>query len=326
MPDISIIIPNYNDSADLPACVERFLSQTLQPTEILIIDDGSTDQSVTVIQNLQNKHPGIKYIQHPENLGVCHAVNTGITNAKGEFIACISVTDMVDPTFLEVTHNALQEETKAAFCATSYRTLNQSTGEKITHNAMTDLGFWFCQHDQPTYLSQKDAEVLLSKRFFWPPSNGTLFRKNLVLESGGYLPTLKWHSDWYMIFYLLFKHGAVFISHPYTTFKLESKAYSAQGMNSFRQQSLVMKNVLMSFKEKAYSEFRKNAIQCPSIFSPFIKQTLFASIQHPRNWDITISVFWWWLKEILTGRRPSILRRSKQYQNSEKLRQERSAE
>ncbi|WP_368658033.1 glycosyltransferase family 2 protein [Metabacillus halosaccharovorans] len=82
---VSIVMPVYNREDTLKASIQSVLDQTYRSFEFIIVDDASTDQSAAVIQSFNDKR--IKYIAHSENLGGSEARNTGVNNARGEWIA-----------------------------------------------------------------------------------------------------------------------------------------------------------------------------------------------------------------------------------------------
>lgn len=85
MPKITVIIPIYNQDAYIRECLDSVISQTLKEIEIICIDDGSTDYTLSVLNEYAWKDHRIKIISHP-NHGVAYSRNTGIEHAEGEFL------------------------------------------------------------------------------------------------------------------------------------------------------------------------------------------------------------------------------------------------
>lgn len=98
VPLISVVIPNYNNGPFLIECLESVLVQTYKNIEIILVDDGSTDNSLQVLLSFQDR---ISLIT-TENRGPSAARNTGILNAKGEFIAFLDSDDIWEPTKLKL--------------------------------------------------------------------------------------------------------------------------------------------------------------------------------------------------------------------------------
>lgn len=95
---ISVIIPAYNAAKTIVCCVESLLSQTYQDWELIIMDDGSTDNTLDVCQSFQDKRI---QVYHKPNGGVSSARNYGMTYAKGEYIAFVDADDYLEPMYLE---------------------------------------------------------------------------------------------------------------------------------------------------------------------------------------------------------------------------------
>ena len=97
MKTVSVVIPNYNNEGYVARAIESVLSQTFTDYEIIVVDDGSTDNSKRVINTFGNK---VQYI-FQENRGLGGARNTGILASNSEFIGLLDADDEWQPTFLE---------------------------------------------------------------------------------------------------------------------------------------------------------------------------------------------------------------------------------
>ncbi|MCB0208672.1 MAG: glycosyltransferase family 2 protein [Anaerolineae bacterium] len=97
-PQVSIVIPNWNTQRWLPGCLDALKAQTFDDFEIIMVDNGSTDDSVVFIQ--QN-YPHVRVIGLPENRGFAVAVNTGIKASQSEYIVLLNVDTVPRPCWLE---------------------------------------------------------------------------------------------------------------------------------------------------------------------------------------------------------------------------------
>lgn len=97
---ISVIIPIYNTEKHLNKCLDSVLSQTYHDFEIIVINDGSPDNSLKILKSYEAKHNNIKVFSQ-KNSGVSEARNLGIKKAKGEYIVFIDSDDYVSPNYLE---------------------------------------------------------------------------------------------------------------------------------------------------------------------------------------------------------------------------------
>ena len=97
---ISIIIPVYNSEKYLAGCLESVLGQTYKELEIIIVDDGSTDSSLSIARSYANTDSHIKFF-HKENGGVSSARNKGLEEASGAYVAFVDSDDMLMPDMCE---------------------------------------------------------------------------------------------------------------------------------------------------------------------------------------------------------------------------------
>ena len=103
---ISVVVPVYNVSEYLERCVTSLLNQTFTGIEILLIDDGSTDNSGELCDRYAELDPRVKVI-HQKNMGLSGARNTGIDNATGDYIFFCDSDDFIQREALEYMHNKL---------------------------------------------------------------------------------------------------------------------------------------------------------------------------------------------------------------------------
>lgn len=116
VPEISVIVPVYNVQDYLEKCVDSILNQTFGNLEILLVDDGSTDESGRICDRLARDHSRIR-VFHQENRGLSDARNTGIRNASGDLIGLVDSDDYLAPEMYDRLYGALTEaDAQAAVC------------------------------------------------------------------------------------------------------------------------------------------------------------------------------------------------------------------
>src|SRR5262245_12472002 len=111
----SVVIPNFNHGKLLPRAVHALMAQRPLPAEIIIVNDGSTDDSNSVIAALQLRFPCIRGIDHAVNRGVAAGMNEGLEGATGEFIYFLAADDFCLPGLLSRAQSALLSYPEAAF-------------------------------------------------------------------------------------------------------------------------------------------------------------------------------------------------------------------
>lgn len=116
---ISVIIPVYNVENYIEKCLETLINQTYKKLEIILIDDGSSDNSGNICDKYQKEDSRIKVI-HKKNEGASEARNVGIEQATGKYLAFVDADDYIDYTMLEKMYNQIkQDNAQIVFCGYS---------------------------------------------------------------------------------------------------------------------------------------------------------------------------------------------------------------
>ena len=102
-PKLSIIIPTFNSEKTLRNTLHSVVNQQYNPIECLIIDGGSTDTTISIVQEFSDKHPFIRFVSEPDQ-GIYDAMNKGIDMASGDFLYFLGSDDLLysDQTLLEI--------------------------------------------------------------------------------------------------------------------------------------------------------------------------------------------------------------------------------
>ena len=163
---ISIIIPIYNIATYLPRCLDSVCKQTYPNLEIILIDDGSADNSLEICQQYAQKDARIR-VFHQENKGVSAARNLGLKKTSGEFITFIDGDDWVVPHYVQCLFDLIEE----------YKT-DIAIGGVVNATSSSSLVFPNGSHSRGI-IRQEDA-------FFNPPHNTSiniaskLYRKSVL--------------------------------------------------------------------------------------------------------------------------------------------------
>ena len=127
-PEVTVLMPVYNGSRDIKVAIESILNQSFKNFEFLIIDDGSEDNSVEIIENYAAADDRIVLIKNAKNSGIVYSLNVGIALSKGKFIARMDADDISMPDRFEKQINLLSS-TNADICGSHWLVMN--TNEKI---------------------------------------------------------------------------------------------------------------------------------------------------------------------------------------------------
>lgn len=114
MPRVSVVIPTYNRSGVIGAAIHSIMEQTYQDFEIICVDDGSTDDTESVVQKLDR----VRYVKMPVNQGISAARNVGMSLANGEYIAIMDSDDVALPGRLKAQVEFLDNNKSVVVCGT----------------------------------------------------------------------------------------------------------------------------------------------------------------------------------------------------------------
>jgi glycosyltransferase involved in cell wall biosynthesis len=198
---ISVVIPAYNAARFLPRCLQSVFAQTLKPDEVIVVDDGSTDNTAAVAAEL-----GARVISH-KNSGVSATKNAGIRNASGEWIALLDADDMWAPEKLERQIASIQPNTVLVYTGTRIFDDNGVRGEARGIDATS-------AKKMPRYRN------LIS-------NSSVLVRRRTITQGGGFREDISDSEDWEMWFRLQRLGQFEVVSDPLTDYYVYPNSLSA---------------------------------------------------------------------------------------------------
>ena len=133
-PKVTVIMPAYNASPFIEAAVRSVMAQTVTDWELLVIDDGSRDDTCKIVQALSAEDSRVHLLKNEQNMGVANTRNRGLSLCRGQFAAFLDSDDIWLPEKLQKQMDLL-ENTGAALCYTSYGIMDaegkQSRGDYL---------------------------------------------------------------------------------------------------------------------------------------------------------------------------------------------------
>jgi len=212
-PTVTVIIPTYNRAHLVCRAIQIVLNQTYKDFELIIVDDGSTDNTEDIIKEFKKKDERIKYIRHKKNKGGSAARNTGIKAAKGEYIA-----------FQDSDDEWLPEKLKKQM------EIFKNTSSKI---GVVYTGFWRIKDNKKTYIpqswvKQKNGNIyseILKGNFVGTPT--ILTKKKCFKKVGSFDERLPQLQDWELVIRLSKYYNFKCIDEPLLTSYYTTDSISA---------------------------------------------------------------------------------------------------
>ena len=245
---VSVVIPSYNYGRFIGDAIRSVLDQTLPPSEIIVVDDGSTDQTPAVVETFGD---AVRYIRQ-DNAGVCAARNRGVDESVSELVSFLDADDTWEPTNLEkqVARFEIDQEIGLVHCA--MREFDSETGETTRfymdgaeEGVADSLLLW----EGPTIVGPGGAVTVSRKAFD---------------RVGGFDTRMKVGEDWDFCYRVarLFKIG--FVAEPLVNYRKHNAAAHRnvenmeRGMMMFYEKAFATDDPeILKLRSRAYGNFHK---------------------------------------------------------------------
>ena len=229
MVEISVVIPAYNAIEFLDEAMNSIINQSFRDLEIICVDDGSTDNTLEVLQSYASRDSRIQ-VYHQENQGPGGATNTGIAKAKGKYIYLMDADDVLDLNALEELYNIMEEKDLdfVIFKAIHY---DQDT-DKYYENDYYTMPILH-EHVGDSVFNWKDLGNVIFNMCVTPWSK--LYRHDLIKESGAKFPLHLIYHDNIFFFEILFNSSRIYF---YDKFLYKRRVHSSSLVNSHNEKSV----------------------------------------------------------------------------------------
>ena len=208
---ISIVIPAFNCEKTIGRCLDSALAQTWSNTEIIAVDDGSTDQTGSILDTYQKEHGNIRVI-HQENSGVAAARNAGIKAAEGVWLVTLDADDYIDPEMLKAMHDAAAAA-DAQLCICGFRMVYEEDKRKEVRQLAEDFEGDLAELLNTVLLPLYDRQLLNNQ-------NNKLYRLDLIREHEiFYDPAMQINEDlWFSLTYLRYCREIAVLKRPFLNY------------------------------------------------------------------------------------------------------------
>lgn len=195
----SIIIPVYNKGQYIKKALDSVLAQTWRDFELVVVDDGSMDDSLSVAKSILNECPIPHQVLHQENSGVSTARNNGVAVSHGDFICFLDADDWWAPSYLEKMDILIREYPNAGIYGMNYYIVKHGESRIAVHYAQTGY-INYCQSYRKLQMPLWTGAVCIPRFVF--------------SETGGFKPTLKLGEDFDVWIRIALKYKVAFSEEP----------------------------------------------------------------------------------------------------------------
>jgi len=212
-PRVSVIIPAYNAAAHLTDAVSSVLNQSFKDLEVVVVDDGSTDETPAIIDSFGDR---IRHVRR-KNGGVAEALNTGIALARGKYVGLLAADDLVRPGATEIQVRLLEQHPGAA--------LLHGGAYEIDETGAT-LGVR--QRRGPTTVIESSREAV--KRLLRGNDivcSSVMMRRSALSEVSGFNQECMPGEDWEMWLKLAARYDLIYTSAILASYRIHSQSLTA---------------------------------------------------------------------------------------------------
>jgi glycosyltransferase involved in cell wall biosynthesis len=217
-PSIAVILPNRNDARYLPRCLRSVLEQEVQPDELIVIDDQSTDDSVAVIRSLIAGHAHARLLECTVNLGVYGAVDEGLKQSRSEYALFLASNDFVLPGIFARAKACLASAPGAGvWSALAWIVDEQDRPLRLHPSPVVAL------HD--THIPAHRCIEFAHRLGNWFTGTTLIYRRDALEEAGRFDPVFMGMADLFTALIVAGRHGAVYTPEPYAAIRKHADSY-----------------------------------------------------------------------------------------------------
>jgi glycosyltransferase involved in cell wall biosynthesis len=216
---LTVVIPHFNQRDFLPRAVASILEGETREIDIIIVDDGSTDDSEVMLAFLEALNPRITVIRSKTNQGAPAALNTGLAAARSRYVSFLGADDLVTPNLYMPLVRALDNKPAAAL-ACSQIAIVGSDGSLRGIRPITPPSF------RTEYLDPQTICRRIESTDHWICSTTAVYRTDLLRVAGGFDVTLGVFHDIIVERILAFQHGFVYVPGVRAVFRVAASTLS----------------------------------------------------------------------------------------------------
>lgn len=201
----SVVIPVYNKAPYIAKAIQSVLDQTFTDFELVVVDDGSKDDSVTIVTNSLEGQPHCRLIRQ-ENWGVSMARNKGVAVSNGDYLCFLDADDWWEPTFLEELSKLIVEFPDAGIYGTNYTIVNEAKHKTRVAKIGVEEDF------EKGYINYCKA---YASTMYMPLWTGAVCIPRPIFEmTDGFAKGIKLGEDFLLWIHIALNHKVVFLNKP----------------------------------------------------------------------------------------------------------------
>lgn len=305
MSSVAVVLCNYNHAKYLPDSLGHICAQMRAADQIVVIDDGSTDDSWRIIEEFARKHSNLQALANDRNLGLEASIEKALQLVHCDYLVWASADDRLLPSFLERNMAVLSLYPQAALSFSEVVVLEDDSNKIDRFATNPAAPRIFDLRDLPPYLSPDQLRERMKQAYLPIASNTAVIRVDALRAFGGLPAQLRWFADSFACLALAMRYGACVIPEPLALIRSRPQSYS-QRMRDASQQVPVLNAILDLLARPQLRDIRAFVRSCPSnltVYDPLILNVL---ARRPHDWDLFTAHACWKMRNYM-GSLPDLL-------------------
>lgn len=286
-PVLSVIMTNFNHAYYLDERLTSILSQLDSNMEIVVVDDGSTDNSIEILERFSREDHRVKIIKFLSNKGVIAAANTALFAAKGLYIVSLAADDLILPGFIKKTLEVLLEKPELVICFSDSGYIME--GENIenfkSHRLIPQL------NKTKIFQTPDDFVKFVRSHPFHIPGHTSIMKRDILTKHGGFKSSFEASCDWYLFHVVAFEGASAYIPETLSIMRLHKDSFSRMICEDIKRRNksyLSMLNYLLKDENKGlYQAFKRSGV-----LDPYLAALKSIVLTHPKYWGFCASSAW----------------------------------
>lgn len=242
---VTVFVPVFNADKFLAEAIESILNQTFTDFELLVVDDGSTDKSIEILESFRDRR--IRISRNDRNRGRAYTRNRGIELARGEYLSVLDADDLCEPDRLERQVKCLDAHPDVA-----------AVGSSATYVDENDNVAYVCK--VPTSSEEIHRQIFQSNCFV---HSSVTFRRQVLIDIGGYNPELQQAEDYELFLRLTARHRLANIEKPLVRYRVHPDQVSQREIST--QRNLADRVRVAAYKDQYSQGLILQGVSPPSI-------------------------------------------------------------
>jgi glycosyltransferase involved in cell wall biosynthesis len=305
---VAIVLSHYNHGDYLRESLGAICGQTRPADEIIVVDDGSTDDSVAIIEEFAARHARITFLRNDRNVGLHKSIARTLPLVTAEYLVWAASDDRLLPRFLEKSMPPLERHPESGLCFSELSVLQGDTDEVVRFAVTRGIEHIFDLRDLPEYMTPAAIRRRMKRAYLPMTSNSVVIRRKALLAIGGYPSELEWYSDSFAYTVIALRLGACVVPETLALIRANPGSYSDRGMRDPVRQAAVIGSMLDLLAQPRYRDIRREFRRCPSNFSPCNTLALEVQLRRTRDWDLFLTYLIWKLREYKRGHQLTVAR------------------